>query len=77
MALMPTGISSASATDQVTLSSDDGGAILPAAPVAMVNGVATFTGTFAFSTTGTWTITATDYTNGAITPNTSSPVLVQ
>ena len=64
-------------SDGVTLSSDDTSALLPAAPVAMVNGVATFTSVFAFSTTGTFTITATDSTNGGITPNTSSPVLVQ
>ncbi len=63
-------------SDNITLSSSDSSALLPSGGVAMVNGVATFSSTFAFGQAGSWTITATDTTNNAITPNTSSAVTV-
>jgi hypothetical protein len=64
-------------TDIIDLTSTDGSAILPL-DQGMVNGTITFSGlnAVAFSTEGSQTITATDESNGSITPDTSSPVTV-
>jgi hypothetical protein len=65
--------------DTISVSSTDSSGISPN-PVAMVNGVASFTGSsaYAFGTQGTYTITATDTTSTStnIAPATSSSVTV-
>jgi hypothetical protein len=61
------------ATDMIHLASTDPAAVIPI-DAALVNGTRTFT--VALRTTGTWTITASDATNGAITPDTSPGILV-
>ncbi len=60
--------------DNVRLSSTDEGAFLPG-DTAMVRGTATIK--VSLNTPGTWTITATDVTDGSKTANTSSPVTVE
>ncbi len=60
--------------DSVSLDSTDSGAVLPN-NAAMVNGTVQFP-LFLFQDTGTWTVTATDVTDGTKTPNTSSQVVV-
>jgi hypothetical protein len=64
-------------TDTISLSSTDDGGVSPL-NVAMVNGTASFTGSsgYAFGDQGTFTITATDVTNGTISAGTSSSVVV-
>jgi hypothetical protein len=60
--------------DQIQLSTTDGSAFLPT-PASLSNGSVTFT-TLLFQTQGSWTVTATDTTDGTKTPNTSSSVTV-
>jgi hypothetical protein len=62
-----------SSSDTVNITSTDGTATLPA-DAALVAGSATFTVTF--NASGTFTVTATDVTDGSKTPNTGSPTLV-
>lgn len=62
-----------SATDTVTISTSDGGAITPL-NAALVNGTMQFT--LDFGTTGNQTITATDVTDNTKTANTSTAVSV-
>jgi hypothetical protein len=66
--------------DTISLTSTDTGPVggLSNGNVAMVNGVATFTGptSYGFGDQGTWTITATDETSTNIAPDTSLPVVV-
>jgi hypothetical protein len=65
-------------TDVLGISSSDTSATLPTAgTIVLVNGVATVSNAFAFSGAGSWTITASDVTDGTKLPNTSSPVVVQ
>jgi hypothetical protein len=61
------------ATDTISISSSDPGAILPGSE-QMVNGTAQFT--LFFEDQGTWTVTASDWTSTSIPPNTSSQVVV-
>jgi hypothetical protein len=61
-------------TDIVTLSTTDGTAFLPNS-TSMVNG--TVQEVVDFEQSGSFTVTGTDSSNGAITPNTSSSVTVQ
>jgi hypothetical protein len=64
-----------SSSDTVTITSSDLTAWLP--PNAnLANGTVTITGNFFFQTSGTWTISATDVTNPAITPGTSTAITV-
>jgi|GEM_PF-2000755 len=63
-----------SSTDTVHITTDDGSATTPV-DSGLVNGTLTTT-TFSFGSTGTFTVTATDVTTGAMLPNTSSSVLV-
>jgi len=64
-------------TDTINFSSSDLAATTPSAgTIQMVNGVATVTGAFFFSTSGTFTITAMDATTLTIPNATSSPVVV-
>jgi hypothetical protein len=60
-------------TDTISISSSDGGAILPGSET-MVNGSAQFT--LDFGDSGSWTVTAADVTSTSILPNTSSQVTV-
>lgn len=62
-----------SSSDTVNITSTDGTATLPA-DAALIAGSATFTVTF--NASGTFTVTATDVTDGSKTPNTGSPTLV-
>ena len=67
-------------SDSINLSCTDPLSTVPAAPVLMANGVATFTGAndvlFGTQSPPTWTITATDASDATKTANTSSPVTV-
>jgi len=66
-------------SDEITLSSSDGGAFLPPSnPSAMVNGSVTFgpSNPFFFQTQGSQTVTATDSSNPAIASGTSAAVTV-
>ena len=65
------------ASDQIHLSTSDGSAFLPA-DLSLSNGTVTFSGAngVLFQTTGPQTVTATDYTDGTKTPNTSAPVTI-
>ena len=56
-------------TDTITITSSDASVTLPA-DAALVSGTATFSVTF--GTAGTWTVTATDVTDGTKTPNTGT-----
>jgi len=66
--------------DTISLTSTDTGPVggISNGNVAMVNGVASFTGptSYGFGDEGLWTITATDTTSTNIAPATSSPVTV-
>ena len=62
-----------SATDMVAITSTDGNAVLPA-NVALVGGTQTVS--MRFKTAGSWTVTATDVSNGGMTANTSPSVTV-
>ena len=59
-----------SAIDTIQVTSSDGTATLPA-DAALSLGTATFSVTF--GSTGNWTVTATDVTDGTKTPNTGTP----
>jgi anti-sigma factor ChrR (cupin superfamily) len=61
-------------TDTVTISSSDTTATLPP-NAALANGVRVFS--VSLNTAGSYTVTATDVTDGTKTPNTSSSVNVQ
>jgi len=61
-------------TDTINITSSDTSAVLPA-DAALVSGTAAFN--VMFGTAGTWTITATDVTDGTKTPNTGSATTVQ
>ena len=65
------------ASDQIHLSTSDGSAFLPA-DLSLSNGTVTFSGAngVLFQTTGPQTVTATDYTDGTKTPNTSAAVTI-
>ncbi len=63
-----------SSTDTIHITTTDGSATTPL-DAALVNGTLTTT-TFSFGSAGTFNVTATDVTNGAMLPNTSSSVLV-
>ena len=65
------------ASDQIHLSTSDGSAFLPA-DLSLSNGTVTFSGAngVLFQTAGPQTVTATDYTDGTKTPNTSAPVTI-
>lgn len=63
-----------SSTDTISITSSDTVATLPA-DAALVLGTATFSVTLNTSP-GTWTVTATDVTDGTKTSNTSSPITV-
>lgn len=60
-------------TDTIHITSSDGSAALPA-DAALANGTGTFSVTF--NASGSFTVTATDVTNGTRTPNTGSPAAV-
>lgn len=61
------------ATDTITITSSDAAAVLPA-DAALVGGTATFS--VMFGSEGTWTVTATDVTDGSKTANTGTPTIV-
>ena len=63
------------ASDTVAITSTDAYAGLPP-DTALVNGTATISGAFYFSTSGTWTITATDVTTNTVSAGTSSPITI-
>jgi len=64
-----------SSSDTVAITSTDTTAFTPP-NTALVNGTVTITDNFFFGQTGTWTITATDVTNPAILPGTSTPITI-
>ena len=62
-------------SDTVAITSSDTMAGLPP-NTALVNGTATISGAFYFSTSGTWTITATDITTTNVSAGASSPITI-
>ena len=62
-----------SSADTITITSSDANAVLPA-DAALVGGSATFS--VMFGAEGTWTVTATDVTDGTKTANTGTPTTV-
>jgi hypothetical protein len=65
----------ASCNDTVAISSTDTTAG-PVPNTALVNGTVTISATFYFGSSGTWTITATDVTNPALKPGTSTSITI-
>jgi hypothetical protein len=61
-------------SDQVSLTSNDGGVVFGTATPALVNGTVTEP---AYFDSGTWTVTATDTSSTNITAGTSSPITIQ
>ena len=64
-----------SSGDIVAITSSDGSAFLPP-NATLVNGSVTITGNFFFGSSGTWTVTATDTTNPAISAGTSTAITI-
>jgi len=65
----------ASSSDSVAITSDDTTAFLPP-NATLAGGTVTITGNFFFGSSGTWTVTATDTTNPAISAGTSTAITI-
>jgi hypothetical protein len=61
--------------DTLSFTSTDGSAFLPS-NTALANGTVTIIGDTLFGSSGTWTITATDFTTNAVAPGTSTPITI-
>jgi hypothetical protein len=64
-----------SSSDTVTITSTDTTAFLPP-NATLAGGTVTITGNFFFGSSGTWTVTATDTTNPAISAGTSTAITI-